>query len=143
MIVFALLDTPPLHAQTAAHDTAGVEAAVRAFHEALRAGDAAAVERMLASDALILEGGQRETRAEYLSHHLQADIEFARAVPSRTRKLEARVIGDVAWVTSTSVSEGTFRDRPIKLAGAELIVLARRGTAWEIRAIHWSSRQAK
>jgi len=144
-VIFALALVYPagLLAQKADTNPAKPESAVLAFHEALRTGDVAAVKRLLASDAVILEGGQRESRDEYLSHHLEADIEFAKAVPSQTRKLESNVNGDVAWVISTSVSAGAFRDRPVNLVGAELVVLARSGGEWKIRAVHWSSHQAK
>ena len=130
-------------AQPSAPEAVAAQAVVRAFHEALRRGDAAAVQRLLAADAVVLESGQMESREEYLRHHLSADIEFAKAAPSKVTASEALVSGQVAWVRSTSVSQGKFRDRAIKLNGAELVVLTRGATAWEIRAIHWSSHEAK
>ena len=96
--------------------------------------------RLLADDAVILESGGRESRAEYRAHHLPADIEFARTVPAERDPLEVVVAGDVAWVSSTSVVRGSFRDRPVNAVGAELMVLTRTTTGWAIRAIHWSSR---
>ena len=54
-----------------------------AFHAALAAGDSAAALALLAPDAVVLESGEVETRAEYAAHHLAADIEFSRAVPSQ------------------------------------------------------------
>ena len=90
-----------------------------------------------------LESGGIETREEYRSHHLPADIQFARAVPSQEGPLTVRVRGDVAWATSTSVTQGTYRDRQINSAGAELMVLTRTAGGWKIAAIHWSSRQRR
>lgn len=141
--VFAsmLLVAGSLHGQGADKDSANVEAAVGAFHAALHEGDVAAVERLLAPDAVILEGGHRESRAEYLSHHLHADIEFAQAVRSETLGVHSTVLGDVAWVSSTSKTSGTFKDTPVHLVGAELVVLSRTGDGWQIRAVHWSSRK--
>ncbi len=130
-------------AQPSNPEALGAQSAVRSFHDALRRGDVAAVHQLLAPDAVVLEGGHLESREEYLRHHLSADIEFARAVPSKVIVLEATVSGQAAWVRSTTVSQGTFRNRAIKLIGAELVVLTRRGTAWEIRAIHWSSHESK
>lgn len=130
-------------AQPADPEALAAQAVVRAFHEALRKGDVAAVERLLASDAVVLEGGELESRQEYLRHHLGADIEFARAVPSKVTSSEATVAGQAAWVRSTTVAQGTFRNRTMKLVGAELVVLTRGAVAWEIRAIHWSSHDAK
>lgn len=116
---------------------------MRSFHEALRSGNVGVVQQLLAPDAVVLESGRLESRDEYLSHHLPADIEFAKTVPSQVQRMETTISGDTAWVKSTSVSTGTFRDRPVKLAGAELMVLTRKAAAWEIRAIHWSSRTTR
>ena len=68
-------------AQSPAADSTAVTATVRAFHQALAAGDSDGAVRLLAADAVILESGGRETRDEYAAHHLAEDIEFARAVP--------------------------------------------------------------
>jgi ketosteroid isomerase-like protein len=112
------------------------------FHELLARGDSAGAVRLLASDATILESGDRETRAEYVAHHLGADIEFAKAVATTRQVVDTQRRGDVVWVAATSVSKGRFHDRPIDSRGAELMVLSRSGQRWLIRAIHWSSRRA-
>lgn len=129
----------PAPAQPPAADSAAVAATVRAFHETLAAGDSAAAVRLLAPDAVILESGARESRDEYANHHLPEDIAFARVVPIEHGPLQVTVSGDAAWASSTSVIRGTYRNRAIDLAGAELMVLSRTATGWEIRAIHWSS----
>ena len=130
----------PVQAQTADADSAAAALAVRAYHQALEAGDSQTILRLLASDALILENGDRETREEYREHHLQADIRFSQAVPARRSAVQVIVSGDVAWASSTSVTQGTYQKRPINLSGAELMVLSRTEAGWVIRAIHWSSR---
>ena len=130
-------------AQQSDADALAAQAAVRSFHDALRRGDAKAIQDLLATDAVILESGHVESRLEYLRHHLSADIEFARAVPSRLIRSEATVSGQTAWVRSATVSQGKFRKRNIKLSGAELVVLTRAASGWEIRAIHWSSHESK
>ena len=141
-IVACLIAAPiiPVYAQTADADSAAAASVVRAYHDALEAGDSLAALGLLASDALILENGSRETREEYRAHHLQADIRFSQAVPTRRSALQVIVSGDVAWVSSTSVTQGTYQKRPINLSGAELMVLSRTASGWVIRAIHWSSR---
>lgn len=137
----ALLCAPGAHAQTprASSDSANAVATVEAFHDALARGDSAAAAHLLAPDVVVLEAGELETRAEYLAHHLPADIEFARALPSRRALAHVTMRGDAAWVTSTSRTEGEFRGRAIRSAGAELMVLARTPAGWRIAAIHWSS----
>jgi ketosteroid isomerase-like protein len=136
--VLAAAFTRPALAQTA--DQEAVAAVARAFHEALARGDSLAALRLLAPDALILESGGLETRAEYRGHHLPADIAFARAVTSDRMPPTVVVAGDVAWVVGTSRATGTYRERAVNSAGAELMVLTRTGEGWQIRAIHWSSR---
>ena len=124
-------------------DSAAVATAVTRYHDALISGDSAAALALLADDAVILESGGAETRAEYRSHHLPADIAAARAMPTARGPLRVRVHGDVAWVTSTSTTQGEYRGRAVNSAGAELMVLSREHDGWKIRAIHWSSRQQR
>lgn len=123
-----------------ASDSADVAAVVHAYDRALSTGDSAAALALLADDAVILESGGIETREEYRAHHLPADMQFAKAVPSQSTAVRVKIVGDVAWAWSTSVSQGEFRGRQINSAGAELMVLTRSPTGWKISAIHWSSR---
>lgn len=120
-------------------DSARVVAVVARFRDALRSGDSASALRLLDRDAIVLESGDAETRAEYRSHHLPEDIKFARAVQSKESLLKVSVSGNTGWVASTSITEGTFEGRPINSAGAELMVLRRTSAGWRITAIHWSS----
>lgn len=128
------------HAQPAATESAAVAAAVNAYHAALARADAAGAFGLLAADAVILENGSLETREEYRTHHLPADMAFAQAVPTRRGAMQITVNGDIAWASSTSMTQGNFRGRAINSAGAELMLLSRTASGWVIRAIHWSSR---
>ena len=134
---------PPASGPARSHprDSAAVAGVVNAFHKALSDGDSTRALGFLSADVVILESGSVETRAEYRSHHLGSDIEFARAIPSVRSPMTVRVNGNTAWVTSTSTTDGTFRDRPVKSSGAELMVLTKTRGEWKIRAIHWSSRR--
>lgn len=144
--------TPP-DAVVSASDSSEAARAVTRFHAALAAGDSVTALRLLAPDARILESGDAESREEYRRHHLPADITFARAVPSTHTVHGVVVVGDVAWVSSTSESKGTWNGRAVNSVGAELMVLSRDPHAlqaapdgaprWVIRAIHWSSRRGK
>ena len=137
--------SPSLVAASPTSDSADAIATVERFRSALARGDSVAVLAMLAPDAIVLESGDVESRAEYRRHHLPADIEYARAIPGRHTLVQAAVHGDVAWVSSSSITEGRVKGRAINSAGAELIVLSRgdRQSAWQVRAIHWSSRRRK
>ena len=112
---------------------------VEQFHAALAAGDTSAVATLLDTGAIILESGELETRAEYLAHHLAADIEFTRAVNAVRQLRHAEERDGIAWVASTSRAAGQFDVRAVDSDGAELIVLARSVAGWRIVAIHWSS----
>jgi ketosteroid isomerase-like protein len=130
-------------AEISAVASAGVVAALAAFHEALRRGDGRAAMELLAPDALVLENGSTETRAEYEKHHLMEDIAFAGAVSSTRSVPTVQIEGDAAWVVSTSRSNGSFRGREINSVGTELVVLTKSAKGWRIRAIHWSSHDTK
>ncbi len=136
----ALAAALPAGAASAQNDSAAVAAVVERYHRALADGDSVAALALLAPDAVILESGGVETREEYRSHHLPADIQFARTVRSERAAARVVIAGDVAWVSATSTTQGTYRERPVASAGAELMVLTRGPNGWMIRAIHWSSR---
>jgi ketosteroid isomerase-like protein len=130
-------------AEISAVESAGIVAAVDTFHDALRRGDGKAAMELLAPDAMVLESGFAETRAQYEEHHLKEDIAFAGAVPSTRSVLTVQVEGDAAWLVSTSRSNGSFHGREINSVGTELIVLTKSSQGWRIRAIHWSSHDTK
>ena len=113
------------------------------FYDLLRRGDSAAAARLLSPDAVVLESGDLETRAEYLAHHIGADIAFARAVPSKRTIRQVVRQGNVIWLAATSRSTGTFENRAIDSNGAELMVLSKTDSGWRIRAIHWSSNKRR
>lgn len=146
--IVAALATLPSNARAqheghAEGDSAAVAGVITKYHDALAAGDSAAALALLAEDAVILETGAIETRAEYRSHHLPGDINFAKAIRSQRGPVHVRVRGDVAWASGTSTTQGEMNGRAINSTGAELMVLVRTAQGWKISAIHWSSRQRR
>lgn len=148
LLAFVLLlplSAAPLSAQqhqnhAPAVDTVAVLAAAETFRAAIIAGDSAALQRIVWPDALILEGGDRETRAEYLSHHFGADGAFLRSMTREPLTRTVRVDGHTAWIASTSRMHGTSGDREVDLNSAELLVLRHApGEGWRVAAVHWSS----
>ena len=127
-------------ARPAQGDSADVVQTVRRLDQLMESGDSLGVMALLTDDAVVLESGSIESRAEYRSHHLASDIEFSRAIKGEDTIRKVTVRGDAAWVASTSVTQGTFRGRPVNSAGAELVTLVRTPAGWRISAIHWSSR---
>lgn len=109
------------------------------LHDAFKSGDSATVENLVAPDLRVLEGGEVENKAQYLAHHLAADIEFAKAVQGERILVSYAREGNVAWLVSTSTATGKFNAREINSVGAELIILSRTQKGWKIRAVHWSS----
>lgn len=138
--VFRAAPAPTTPQAPAASDSAAVVSVVERFHASIETGDSVTALQLLAPDALVLESGGSETVAEYRSHHLPADIAFARGVPSTRKVVRVAVVGEMAWVASTSTARGEFRGRQINSAGAELMALRRTNGQWRIVAIHWSSR---
>jgi ketosteroid isomerase-like protein len=130
-------------ASSADSDSADVAKAVADYHKALVDADSAAVLALLAPDAVILESGGLETRAEYISHHLPGDIAFAKAIPSTGGPIQVTVAGNTAWTAGTSTTQGNFNGRAINSASAESMVLTKGSKGWKIRAIHWSSRNRR
>ena len=141
--VFPISQGAAASARGAASDSSDVAAVVRRFDSLMAVGDSAGLLALLAEDAVILESGGLENRSEFRSHHLPADIGFARAVRSQQGPILVRVQGDVAWASSTSTVEGELRGRVINSVSAELMVFSRESGSWKIRAIHWSSRNRR
>ena len=82
---------------------ADVTALVEAFHGGITASDTAAVMRLIAPDAVFVESGKIETRAEYEANHLPADIEFESTVKAKRGPLRVPFDSrDTAWGISTA-----------------------------------------
>ncbi|WP_051122751.1 DUF4440 domain-containing protein [Euryhalocaulis caribicus] len=136
-----------------AHDAAGAgsepveaalpgspEAAAAALHQALVAGDEAAVRNLLAENVLILEGGGAEqSLEEYASGHMVSDMAFLGAIETETLSRRSRVQDDSAWVATETRMEGEFRDSEIAIKSQETLVMARQDGGWRITHIHWSN----
>src|SRR5262245_23488052 len=128
-------------ASTPAHRESDVTAVVESFYGAMKAGDKAAAMRALAPDAVFLESGKLETRAEYEANHLPADIEFESQVTGKRGPMRVTFEGNTAWVIATTDYEGTFDGDPVNFVSAQLMVLTRDSGDWRIRTAHWSSRR--
>ena len=116
-----------------------VKTVVDTFYGAISAGDEAAAMKLIAPDAVFVESGRIETRAEYEANHLPADIEFESKVKAMRGPLRVTFDGrDTAWVISTAeYDEGN----PEKYINTQLMVLTRDTGDWRIRTISWSSNQ--
>jgi ketosteroid isomerase-like protein len=140
LIAGALIAHNELLAAQQTGDEAAVRAVVARFHTAVTAGNAAQAMAVVGADAVFLEAGSVETRAQYEKDHLPADIEFEKSVPIKRGELRVIVSGDAAWSTCTYELKGTFQGRAIDSIGTEMMVLSRTAGGWQIRAVSWSSR---
>jgi len=115
-------------------------AVVEAFGAALKAGDAAALERLLAPDVFIAEsGGAERSFAEYSGHHMPADMAFSKAVSTTIKDRRIFEGGSLATVVTEAVSKGTYREKPVHSRLMETMTLQKSGDDWRIVHIHWSS----
>ncbi|KFC63490.1 Calcium/calmodulin dependent protein kinase II [Massilia sp. LC238] len=117
---------------------------VAAFHAALAAGDRAKALSLLAPEVAIYESGHIErSRDEYASLHLPGDINFARSSMRKVLKESERIDGNIAIVWEESETTGMSMGLPLQLVGTGTMVLEKRGDAWTIVHVHWSSRKVK
>lgn len=141
LLLAASLTAVPSYAQQPAPaqgPEAEVRSVARAFKEALAAGDSTAALGYLHDDVLILEGGRAETKQQYRSGHLAADMRFASSVKSETVRDGVTMHGDVALYTQSYRVTGTSaRGAPIDRTSSEAMVLVRTPSGWRIRNIHW------
>jgi len=139
---FSLAATPAL-AQSAGADSSAAVATVERFHSALTAGDSARAVALLANDVSVVESGAVQTRAEYLSHHLGADMKASQGSKAVRTLIQVRIIGNAAYVVSKTVTPPTGAEGSTGSELAELMVLSKAASGWSIRAVHWSSRRRR
>ena len=117
---------------------AEVRALAQAFSDALARGDSTAALALLHADVLILEGRNTETKEQYRSGHLAADIRYAASVKRETLREGVTLLGESALYTSQKRVTGTSaRGTAIDRTSTEAMVLVRTPEGWRIRSIHW------
>ena len=132
------------HAQSGrAADSAAAQSIVDQYEAAMTAGDSAKAVSLLADDLLVMEAGTIETRAEYLAHHLGADIKASAGPKGERTVIKVNVVGDAAYVVTKTVRPGTGAQGSTGSELAELMVVAKTSGGWKIKAIHWSSRRRR
>ena len=114
---------------------------MESFYSAVKRGDAMAAMSHIAEDAVFLESGRLETRAEYEANHLPADIAFEKQVDGRRGPWRVTIDRNTAWAIATTEYNGTFDGSPVNFISAQLAVLTQLDGRWLIRSIHWSSRR--
>ena len=141
--LIAIAGSVQAQSRPAAGDSAAALAVVEQYEAALSAGDSAKAVSLLADDLLVMEAGAIETRAEYLAHHLGADMKASAGAKGERTVLRVSVVGDAAYVVTKTVRPGTGAQGSAGSELAELMVLSKTSAGWKIRAIHWSSRRRR
>ena len=114
------------------------------FHSALAAGDKAKALAMMAPDVAIYESGYVErSRAEYEGHHLAEDIAFAKTSTRKVLKQSERIDGNIALILEETETTGISHGKSVHAFGTGTAILEKKGDAWAITHIHWSSRKAR
>ncbi|MEL7832852.1 nuclear transport factor 2 family protein [Fodinibius sp. Rm-B-1B1-1] len=110
-----------------------------AFHQAIIENDSQAAQNLLSESVRILEGGNIETKEEYLSHHFHSDGKFLSAMKREVESRNVSIDKNTAWVSTQTHTWGTYSDRKLDLSSLELAVLKKVEGNWKISALHWSS----
>lgn len=112
---------------------------LESFHQAIIDNDSQTAKNLLSESVRILEGGNIETKDEYLSHHFHSDGKFLSAMNREVESRNVTIEGNTAWVSTQTHTWGTYSDRKLDLNSLELAVLNKEEGNWNITALHWSS----
>ena len=136
----------PPQAAVAAASPAQVEvvAVLEGYLAAVEALDGAAATAFFWPEAQVYEQGGVEGRfADYLAHHLGPELAAFSTFTFADHKVEATVVGDIAYATETYRYRIAFKDAardPVERRGVATSVLERRDGRWRIVRYHSSSR---
>ena len=139
----------PVDASSTAIDTTSATSVVDGFQAALKSGDKALVESLMAPGVIIAEGGNAEwSFAEYRDHHMEADMAqtgSSEAVVERTvHRREIIENGDSATVITHSQLDGKMgTGKEFHYRMMETMVVTRTEGEWRISHIHWSAAAIK
>jgi len=141
-VVFLCAPARSVSGQASRTDSAAVVAAVSGFHGALTEGDSMKATSYLANDVVVLESGVAQSRADYLGHHLGADMKASKSATGKRTITQVTVVGTAAYLIATTFTPGNTTN-PQGSDMVELMVLSQSPSGWQIRAVHWSSRRRR
>ncbi|WP_255233328.1 nuclear transport factor 2 family protein [Aliifodinibius salipaludis] len=113
--------------------------ALNSFHQTIVENDVTKARQLLSDSARILEGGNIETKEQYLSHHFHSDGKFLSAMNQEVDSQTITFKDNTAWVSTQTHTWGTYNDRKLDLNSLELAVLQKIDGSWKLSALHWSS----
>lgn len=140
LLLLGLLIGAPAPAPAAGGGLDDPVATVNQFRGALQDGNVAQALALLAPEVLVYEAGAEQvSRADYLTHHLKADIAHLATVYVDTLSQAGHVDESSAWVTTRSRWVAREADPRPSATVTETIVLSRSPQGWRIVHVHWSS----
>lgn len=142
------LPTGPLVAQAHTHgahaspDVANVLRTMEALFAAAERNDLRALDTLYAGDSLLVIEGAGINRgwADYRDNHLAPELKEFKNFRYRPFELEARVSGELAWVTFRYALTADLPNGKADVVGRGTAILERRGDKWVVRLTQTASR---
>lgn len=128
-------------AQQSADAQAAVQT-IQALFAAAERGDLAALDTLYAGDSLLVIEGAGINRGwrDYRDNHLAPELKDFRNFQYRPFEIEARVAGEIAWVTYRYAIAAELPDRKVDAIGRGTAILEKRGAKWVVRLTQTASR---
>lgn len=130
------------HAAPASPDVAGVKRTIEALFAAAERNDMRALDSLYAGDSLLVIEGAGINRGwtDYRDNHLAPELKEFKNFRYRPFEIEARVSGDLAWVTFRYALMADMPDSKADVVGRGTAILERRGTKWVVRLTQTAGR---
>ena len=115
---------------------------IEALFAAAERNDMVALDTLYAGDSLLVIEGAGINRGwkDYRDNHLGPELKEFKNFKYRPFEIEARVVGDVAWVTYRYAISAEMGERKIDSVGRGTAILERRGAKWVVRLTQTGSR---
>jgi len=115
---------------------------VQALFAAAERKDLAALDTLYAGDSLLVIEGAGINRGwkDYRDNHLGPELKEFNNFKYRPFEVEARVSGDLAWVTYRYALSADVGERKVDAVGRGTAILERRGAKWVVRLTQTASR---
>ena len=115
---------------------------IEALFAAAERGDMGALDTLYAGDSLLVIEGAGINRGwrDYRDNHLAPELKEFKSFRYRPFEIEARVVGDLAWVTYRYAIAAAMEARTIDAVGRGTAILERREAKWVVRLTHTASR---
>lgn len=115
---------------------------IEALFAAAERSDLAALDTLYASDSLLVIEGAGINRGwqDYRDNHLGPELKEFKNFQYRPFEIEARVVGEIAWVTFRYAIAADMGERKIDAVGRGTAILEKRGAKWIVRLTQTASR---